>query len=82
MLKDKIITKNQFKKINKVNKIVIKGMKIKSDRKKIKRGWNHKKKTIFKKLSQIKQIAIKRTGTEFEKKKLNDDEIEKKYLIL
>jgi hypothetical protein len=57
-------------------------MKIKSDRKKIKRGWNHKKKTIFKKLSQIKQIAIKRIGTEFEKKKLNDDEIEKKYLIL
>jgi hypothetical protein len=57
-------------------------MKIKSDRKKIKRGWKHKKKTIFKKLSQIKQIAIKRTGTEFEKKKLNDDEIEKKYLIL
>jgi hypothetical protein len=43
-------------------------MKIKSDRKKIKRGWNHKKKTIFKKLSQIKQIAIKRIGTEFEKK--------------
>jgi hypothetical protein len=38
MLNDKIITKNQFKKINKVNKIVIKGMKIKSDRKKIKRG--------------------------------------------
>jgi hypothetical protein len=25
-------------------------MKIKSDKKKIKRGWNHKKKTIFKKI--------------------------------
>ena len=67
MLKDKIITKNQFKKINKVNKIVIKGMKIKSDKKKIKRGWNHKKKLYLKKLSQIKQIAIKRIGTKFEK---------------
>jgi hypothetical protein len=42
-------------------------MKIKSDKKKIKRGWNHKKKLYLKKLSQIKQIAIKRIGTKFEK---------------